>query len=156
MGWNTAVSNSEPSNRALTGGEQSDTQRRRPMRSALRRRARTLLQCVALVTASLATSGCYTYHVYQVGGEGGREGGNQPGTEWRHATLHSFAWGAVRQDLPVDNCQLGNGQRFGIEEVKVDTNFGYVLISAATVGIWVPLEVSYRCAKPPVPTDILD
>jgi hypothetical protein len=111
---------------------------------------------VALAAAcALPSAGCYTYHVYQVGGPGGREQGNQPGTEWRHRRLNSFAWGLVRQDLPVDNCQTADGRRFGIEDVRVATNFGYVAASFLTLGIWVPLDVSYRCAKPPVPTGTL-
>ena len=82
--------------------------------------------------------------------------GNQPGTEWEHRTLHAFAWGLVRHDLPVENCRLGNDQRLGIDEVKIETNWGYLIASVATLGIWVPLEVSWRCAKPPVPTGTLD
>jgi hypothetical protein len=117
---------------------------------------RPTVAALALVLAcAMPTTGCYTYHVYQVGGTGGREQGNQPGTEWEHKTLHAFGWGAVRQDLPVDTCQLGSGQRLGMEEVKVDTNFFYLLASVATLGIWVPLDVSWRCAKPPVPTGTL-
>jgi len=108
-----------------------------------------------LIACVLPTTGCYTYHMYQVGGAGGLELGNQPGTEWEHVTRHSFVWGLVRQDVPVDNCRLANGQRLGIEEVKIETNFGYVLISALTLGLWVPLEVSWRCAKPPVTTGTL-
>jgi hypothetical protein len=110
----------------------------------------------ALLLAALATvgpsAGCYSYHVYQIGGPQGVEMGNQPGTEWKEKTLHSFLWGQVRQDLPVDNCQLANGQRFGIEEVTVRSNFGYSLLTVATVGIWAPIQVRWRCAKPPVPT----
>ncbi|MCG8607352.1 Bor family protein, partial [bacterium] len=104
---------------------------------------------------SISFQSCYTYHVYQIGGTEGREQGNQPATEWQDKTLHALAWGAVRQDIPVDNCQTARGQRFGIEEVKVETNFGYMLISVVTLGIWVPLKVSWRCAKPPVPTGTL-
>lgn len=115
----------------------------------------TLAALTLVLSCSMPTAGCYTYHVYQVGGTAGREQGNQPGAEWEHKTLHAFLWGAVRQDLPVDNCQLGSGQRLGMEEVKVDTNFVYLLASVATLGIWVPLEVSWRCAKPPVPTGTL-
>ena len=118
------------------------------------RRPRYVAALVLLV-CGLSTSGCYTYHVYQIGGTEGRELGNQPGTEWRHKTLHAFAWGAVRQDLPVDNCRLANGQRLGIDEVKVDTNVAYLLASTVTLGIWVPLKVSWRCAKPPVPTGVI-
>ena len=117
---------------------------------------RTLAALAVVLTCSIPTTGCYTYHVYQVGGTDGREKGNQPGTEWEHKTLHAFAWGALRQDLPVTNCQLGSGQRLGMEEVKIDTNLGYLLASAATLGIWVPLDVSWRCTKPPVPTGTLN
>lgn len=116
------------------------------------RRPGFAMLCLAAV-CWISTSSCYTYHVYQVGGP--RELGNQPGTEWQDKTLHAFAWGAVRQDLPVDNCQLGNGQRTGIEEVQVDTNFGFLLASVVTLGIWVPLKVSWRCAKPAVQPDSL-
>lgn len=118
----------------------------------LRKRIVGLLLVSAL---SIPLTSCYTYHVFQVGGAGGREQGNQPATGWKHKTLHAFVWGKIRQDLPVDNCQLANGQRTGIEEIKVETNFGYVLLAAATLGVWVPLEVSWRCAKPPVPTGTL-
>ena len=110
---------------------------------------------LVLLVCGLSTSGCYTYHVYQIGGTEERELGNQPGTEWRHKTLHALAWGAIRQDLPVDNCRLANGQRLGIDEVKVDTNIAYLLASTVTLGIWVPLKVSWRCAKPPVPTGVI-
>src|SRR5206468_10062337 len=76
---------------------------------------------------SLSTTGCYTYHAYQTGGTQGREQGNQPATESTHTTRNALAWGLVRQDIVVTNCCLGNGQRLGIEEVKVETNFGYIL-----------------------------
>jgi hypothetical protein len=98
----------------------------------------------ALWTASLA--GCATYHVYQVGGP--RELGNQPSTEWKEKTLHSLVWGAVRQDLPVDNCKLGNGTRTNIEEVRVRSNVGAVTATILTLGFWRPLKVAWRCAKP--------
>ena len=113
-------------------------------------RLRALLLLLVCITAMPA---CYRYHVYQVGGPAGRELGNQPGTEWEGRTLHSFAWGLIRQDLPVDNCQTANGERFNIEEVRIETNFLYVVASAATVGLWVPVRASWRCARPPVRTN---
>ncbi len=125
------------------------------MTRALAGRQSKLAALFLVLACAIPCNACYTYHAYQVGGPEGRELGNQPGTEWQGKTLHAFAWGAVRQDLPIDNCQLANGQRFGIEEVKVDTNFAYLLASIVTLGIWVPLKVSWRCAKPPVPTRIL-
>lgn len=109
-----------------------------------------LTAVLLLAAAAVAGPGCYSYHVYQIGGPEGRELGNQPSTEWREKTLHSFLWGQVRQDLPVDNCRLGSGQRLGIEEVTVQNNFGYMLLEVGTLGLWAPLKVRWRCAKPPV------
>jgi hypothetical protein len=116
------------------------------------RRALCLLCVFLCVTSSVA---CYRYHVYQINGPMKREQGNQPGTEWREKRLNSFFWGFYRQDLPIDNCQTVTGARFGIEEVRVDNNFAYVLGSVATLGIWAPIKVRWRCAKPPVATETL-
>lgn len=91
-------------------------------------------------------AGCATYHIYQVGGP--LEMGNQPLTEWKTKTLHSLVWGAIRQDLPVDNCRLGNGTRTNIEEVRVRSNVGAITATILTLGFWRPLKVSWRCARP--------
>jgi hypothetical protein len=98
-------------------------------------------------------AGCATYHVFQVGGP--REMGNQPLTEWKGKTLHSLVWGAIRQDLPVDNCKLGDGTRTGIEEVRVRANFGATMAAILTLGFWRPLQVSWRCARPAPPHGVL-
>jgi hypothetical protein len=105
-------------------------------------RSRFLLLAVGVWWAA----GCATYHVYQV--KGPLEMGNQPLTEWKTKTLHSIAWGAVRQDLPVENCRLGNGTRTGIEEVRVRSNVGTTIATIFTLGFWQPLQVGWRCAKP--------
>ena len=104
-------------------------------------RALLLVLCISFAPA------CATYNIYQVGGP--REMGNQPLTEWKTKTLHSLAWGAVRQDLPIDNCKLGNGTRTNIEEVRVQANVGSLAATILTLGFWRPLKVSWRCAKPP-------
>lgn len=111
---------------------------------------RRLALLLALSPSVFGLGGCYTYHVYQYGGPDHREMGNQPGTEWQHARLNSWLWGFVRQDLPIENARFVDGRSLGIEELRVDTNFGYALISVLSLGIWVPVDVSWRCAKPPV------
>jgi len=103
-----------------------------------------------------AAPGCFRYHVYQVGGTAGIEGGNQPATEWESRTRHSFFWGLIRQDVPTENCTLGDGTRTGIEEVRVDTNLGFAALTVLTLGIWSPLKVSWKCAKPPAPRGPID
>jgi len=117
---------------------------------------RRMLTITLVVLIPISTS-CYTYHAYQIGGPEGRELGNQPATEWKDKTLHAFAWGLVRQDLPVDQCrQLSPDGKGGFEEVRIQTNALYLVVSIATLGIWVPLKVGYRCAKPASPGGVLD
>lgn len=108
-----------------------------------------LSRALLLLAGLWSGTGCATYHVFQVGGPGGREQGNQPWTEWESKTLHSFLWGAVRQDLPVTNCRLGDGTRTGIEEVKITSNVGSLAATILTLGLWRPLKVGWRCARPP-------
>ncbi len=111
---------------------------------------------ILLILCWTIYSGCSTYHVYQIGGTEGRELGNQPGTEWKGETKHSFLWGLVRQDVAIENCKLGDGTRINIEEIKVEKNFGCMIATVATLGLWEPVKISWRCAKPCKITDVLD
>ena len=118
---------------------------------------RRLFVLLLVLVCAWPGTGCgYTFHVYQIGGTEQREQGNQPMTEWRRKTLHSFLWGAIRQDLPIDNCTLGDGSRTGIDEVKVSTNLAFASATIVTLGIWSPVKVSWRCAKTLGPRDILN
>ncbi|NOT07101.1 MAG: hypothetical protein HOP28_02755 [Gemmatimonadales bacterium] len=112
---------------------------------SVRHTLRSAVAAAALV--AWLTTGCATYHVYQI--KGPLEMGNQPLTEWKGKTLHSLVWGAIRQDMPVDNCRLGDGTRTGIEEVRVRSNVGATAAAILTLGFWRPLQVTWRCAKPP-------
>jgi len=104
----------------------------------------------------LMLPGCSTIHMYQTGGTMGREGGNQPGTEWNSETKNNFLWGAIRQDLVVENCSLGDGTRINIEEVKIEKKLPHILASIVSIGLWEPVKISWRCAKPKVVTDTLN
>jgi hypothetical protein len=97
-----------------------------------------------------------TYLIYQDGGIGDSQPQNMPGTEWKSKNLNSFLWGLIRQDLPITNCRLANGQRLGIEEIRVGRNFPQVLATILTLGIWTPIRISWRCCRPPVQTGSLD
>jgi hypothetical protein len=97
-----------------------------------------------------------TYLVYQDGGIGDSQPQNMPGTEWRSTTLHSFAWGLWRQDLPVTNCRLANGQRLGIEEIRFGRSLPQMLITLLTLGLVAPARVSWRCCRPPSQSGKLD
>ena len=97
-----------------------------------------------------------TYLIYQDGGIGDSQPQNMPGTEWKSKTLNSFLWGLWRQDLPVTNCRLANGQRLGIEEIRVGRSFPQMLVTLLTLGLWAPTRISWRCCRPPVQSGTLD
>jgi hypothetical protein len=101
-------------------------------------------------------SAAATYHIYQDLGLGDSQPQNMPGTEWRSRTLNSFLWGLVRQDLPITNCRLANGQRLGIEEIAVGKTYLQVIVTVLTLGIWAPTRISWRCSRPPLQTGTLD
>jgi hypothetical protein len=96
------------------------------------------------------------YLIYQDGGIGDSQPQNMPGTEWKSANLNCFLWGLIRQDLPITNCRLANGQRLGIEEIRVGRNWLQGLVTALTLGIWAPTRISWRCCRPPSQSGTLD
>ncbi len=101
-------------------------------------------------------SAAATYLIYQDGGLGDSQPQNMPGTEWKSKNLNSFLWGLVRQDLPITNCRLANGQRLGIEQINVGRNVLQVLATVLTLGIWAPVRVSWRCCRAPSQSGTLD
>src|SRR6202035_4310090 len=76
-----------------------------------------------------------TYLIYQDGGLGDSQPQNMPSTEWESKTLKSFAWGLWREDLPVTNCRLANGQRLGIEELRIERSLAQTLLTLLTLGL---------------------
>jgi hypothetical protein len=97
-----------------------------------------------------------TYLIYQADPFGEQQPQNMPGTEVKTVTLTPTFWGLRRQDLPVVNCRLSNGQRIGIEEVRVERTFLHMLITLITLGFMAPARVSWRCCRPPSQTGTLD
>jgi hypothetical protein len=97
-----------------------------------------------------------TYFIYQDEGIGDSQPQNMPATEWKSRDLNSWLWGLIRQDLPITNCRLANGQRLGIEEIRVGRTLPQTLGTFLTLGIWAPVRVSWRCARPPFPAGTLD
>ena len=97
-----------------------------------------------------------TLHVYQDLGPGDSQPQNMPGTEWKTCNVHSFLWGLIRQDLPITNCRLSNGQRLGIEEIRIGRTRWQMLITGLTLGLWAPTQIGWRCCRPPSQTGTLD
>ena len=97
-----------------------------------------------------------TYLIYQAEEIGDPQPQNMPGTEWETKTLNCWLWGVIRQDLPITNCRLANGQRLGIEEVRIGRSFLQVFGTVLTLGLWAPVRVSWRCCRPPSQSGTLD
>ncbi|MBK8020440.1 MAG: hypothetical protein IPK19_03180 [Chloroflexi bacterium] len=96
------------------------------------------------------------YLIYQDGGVFDSQPQNMPGTEWETTWLNSLAWGFWRQDLPITNTRLSNGQRLGIEEIMIGRTLQQLLISLLTLGFWAPITVSWRGCRPPIQSGLLD
>ncbi len=84
-------------------------------------------------------TGCYHYHVTAPKPD--------PATDYEHRTVHSFLWGLIQSD----NVRATDCVSNALDEVHITTNFGYSIVSVATLGMWVPLDVEWRCAKEPSP-----
>jgi hypothetical protein len=97
-----------------------------------------------------------TYLIYQDGGIGDSQPQNMPGTEWKTRNLNSFLWGLIRQDLPITNCRLANGQRLGIEEIRVGRSLSQTVVTFLTLGLWAPARISWRCCRPPSQSGTLE
>jgi hypothetical protein len=88
----------------------------------------------------LFSSSCYTYRVTTQA---------QAGTETFSAPAHSFFWGLVKSpknDIHTPVCDSLESN--GVSEVTVKTNLGYSIITVVTLGIWCPMKVEWKCAKP--------
>ncbi len=86
--------------------------------------------CVAIVSA------CYHYRAQPPGPAG------MGSTDYAGGVVWSFVWGLVQQNPQIDNCQ---GQ--ALAEVRVTSNFGFALLTVATLGLAAPAKVEWRCAK---------
>ena len=84
---------------------------------------------------------CYTFKLASKA-----QAGTDYGTE---QTVHAYSlfWGALNkpQVIRPKNCDELNLP--GVAEMKLKTNFANALITIATLGIYCPVQVSWRCSK---------
>ncbi len=96
-----------------------------------------------LVVGVLAVAGCASYQVTVPDSDPIQLEGQE--AEYVERTMHGYFWGFVLdpQVLAAD-CQ---GQ--GINDVVVDRTLGHDLAGVFTLGIWMPMDVRFRCKAPP-------
>ncbi len=92
-----------------------------------------------LVIVLFSTESCYHYRVLTTESD--------PATEYQSKVVYSYFWGLVNnpKDFVVPNCNNKNA----LDEVRVTTNYGYSILTVITLGIFSPIEVKWRCSKPP-------
>jgi hypothetical protein len=93
--------------------------------------------CAMGLGASLASSGCYHYHIVA--------DRVPPATEPRTQTEVAYLWGIVQpNDLVPPNCP----KNVPLADVTANTNFCYVLLGTVTLGTVLIQDIEWRCAKP--------
>ncbi|MDB5133815.1 MAG: hypothetical protein JWP37_418 [Mucilaginibacter sp.] len=84
-------------------------------------------------------SSCYTVRVATQA---------QSGAEVSGATVNHFLWGLIQSPKRVTTPICDSLGANGMAEVTVKNNFGYSLITVATLGIWSPTRIEWKCSKP--------
>ena len=99
---------------------------------------KAVIQGVVFLAVMIAPQGCYHFRISPTKFD--------PATEYRSSTVHGLFWGAAQSPkvLYADNCVVSNR----LDEVRMTTNLGYSLLTVVTIGIWCPMKVEWRCAKP--------
>jgi hypothetical protein len=100
------------------------------------RHGRNLLLALSF---TLVFSSCYTSRVATQA---------QPGSEVSGQTVNHFFWGLVQSPKRVTTPICDSLGSTGLAEVTVKNNFGYSLITVATLGIWSPTRIEWKCSKP--------
>lgn len=101
------------------------------------------ISLVFLVSLVLMMQSCYHYRISSAQFD--------PSTQYAHKRVDALFWGLVQKrengiDVVTKDCdQL---KIYKMDEVRVTTNFGYSLITVATLGIWCPIRIEWKCAKP--------
>ena len=83
-------------------------------------------------------SGCATYRITVPDSD--------PLGNYHSKTMHAYFWG-LSMDPQVFSAEC-EGE--GINDVQVVRNYGHDLISVITLGIWMPIDVRFRCKAPPI------
>jgi hypothetical protein len=102
---------------------------------------RRRLKSITVLAVWLFTSACMHYRVVAPRDDSSKVTGS--------ATVVNLVFGALQPvKIPAKGCEPSNA----VNEVKVSTNIGFVLITAATLGLVAPLRLSWNCAKQQTPT----
>lgn len=99
-----------------------------------------MMSGVMIIAIAFTMNSCYTHRVSTQA---------QEGTELSETvTSHSLFWGLVQKPAEIHTPVCDSLGVNGMSQVTVKSNFGYSLITVATLGIWSPVQFQWRCSKP--------
>ena len=103
-----------------------------------------LLRALVLVIPVVIVGGCASYQI--------RTPSSSPvESQYVEITAHAFFWDMIRSPEVISaEGQAGSQGQDGINDVIVEDNLLYDLISVLTIGIWKPMTVKYRLRQPPL------
>ncbi len=107
--------------------------------STIRRRCMCGGLAVAVVVVAALAQGCANYQARVADGKPLEQA-------YKGGTMNAYVWGAwVSPEVrSAEDCKRG------MYDVVVENNYLYSLVSVVTLGIWMPMDVSYRCKAPGV------
>ena len=65
-------------------------------------------------------------------------------------TMHAFFWGIWYDPQVMQTKCDKKDETIGINDVEIKRNYLHDLASVLTLGIWMPIEVKFRCQAPPI------
>lgn len=105
-------------------------------------RHKKILTTGVLMFVLIAAQSCYHCRVSSTKSD--------PATNYSKKRADSFFWGLYQKrntgvDVVTANCDTIDTK---MAEVRVSTNYAYALITVVSLGIWCPVQVQWKCAKP--------
>jgi hypothetical protein len=101
---------------------------------------------ISLVFCLILVQGCAQYHLDMSDSDPAEK-------PYSGKTIHALGWGLLYKPQQITtDCNTETG----INDVIVKSNYLYNLVSVLTLGIWMPIEIEYRCQAGPSEEVILD
>ena len=99
--------------------------------------------CTCLLFVAIwSCSSCFSYRITT------HAQGSTDNIPANHKKAYSLFWGLINKPQVITTPVCDSMGVNGISEVVVKTNFGNTLITIFTLGIYCPVRVEWKCAKP--------
>src|SRR4051812_42627928 len=115
----------------------------------MERHRKTIAVYCILIACCVLQSSCFTYRVAT------HAQGSTDNTPYNSKKACSLFWGLLNKPQVISTPTCDSLGVNGVSEVVVKTNFGNILVTIFTLGIYCPVRVQWKCAKPCQQSDTL-